>query len=70
MGHFAFAKPVVETIDAMCAVYDGGAKGREDGKLDDRAVELNAQWLRLHLVRSVAADLPAMLCFAWLALHG
>lgn len=35
--------------------------------VDDRVIELQRKWLRLHYWRTLAVDLPAMICFSWLA---
>ena len=66
-GHFAMAKPVVATINAMCAVYDG-KDDTAGATLDSRAVDLNSEWLKWHLIRTFTTDVPALLCWAYLAL--
>lgn len=77
VGHFTFAPVVVPVIDAMCCVYDVDTgketKGKKNSEIvlrekDERSIELQKRWNQVHLTRTLLVDLPAMLCFATLAL--
>ncbi|KAF9235004.1 hypothetical protein BU15DRAFT_65221 [Melanogaster broomeanus] len=56
LGHFAFAPPVSQCIKRL--VYDP-TDGKEELKL----------WLKIHTVRTLTTDIPAMLCFVGAYLH-
>lgn len=74
VGHFVYGPTMVKVIQGMAEGYDGldgmRAKKEESRELvDDRVVELQRRWLRIHAWRSFTVDVPAMLCFVWLALR-
>ncbi len=75
VGHFLFGPGVARVIQGMAEAYDdlGGIEAKEEGRsevVDGRVVELQRQWLRIHVWRSLVVDAPAMVCFAWLAAMG
>jgi hypothetical protein len=55
LGHFAFAKPIVETINKIC-----------DDEVEKKGgnVEWLKRWLWIHAWRTVLTDLPSAVCFA------
>ncbi|KIJ64330.1 hypothetical protein HYDPIDRAFT_188050 [Hydnomerulius pinastri MD-312] len=56
LGHFAFAPPISQCIKRL--VY-GPTDAKKELKL----------WLKIHTVRTLMADIPAMLCFIGAFLH-
>jgi len=60
-------------IQSMSVAYDdlNGIEAKEEGRsevVDDRVVELQNTWLRIHAWRCLLVDGPALACFVWLAL--
>lgn len=74
VGHFLFGPSVARIIQRMVEAYDGlgGIEAREEGRgevVDERVVELQRRWLRVHAWRSLVMDGPAVLCFGWLVIE-
>lgn len=56
-GHFLFAPTIMKVINNVCD---------EEVEKKGETMKYIRQWLRVHAVRTLVADLPALLCFAYL----
>ena len=57
IGHLAFVGPIVNAIKRICD---------EETEKSNGNVEWLKHWLRLHAVRTVLTDIPALICFGTL----
>lgn len=73
VGHFAFGPKIVAAIQDMKYGYERAgiwqAEALEAGKTeeevaDERVLDAQKRWLRLHVWRTMLADIPALGCFA------
>lgn len=58
LGHFIFGPVIAQTIKQIC-----------DEEIEKRGETMAyvKQWLKIHLWRTLLTDLPALLCFSWVA---
>lgn len=75
VGHFAFGPKIVAAIQDMQYGYERAgiwqAEALEAGKseeeiADEKVLDAQRRWLKLHAWRTMLADIPALGCFAWL----
>jgi hypothetical protein len=57
LGHFVFAPTIADVIKNMCD---------EEEEKNGQTLTWLKRWLRVHRIRTLVADVPAGLCFAYL----
>lgn len=76
-GHFAFAPRISKVIQGMAYAYERAgvwerkvdameAGKTEEQVAEEKALEGQREWLRVHFWRTLLTDLPAWGCFGWL----
>lgn len=58
LGHFAFVPSIADRIKNICD---------EEVEKRGKTLDFVKQWLKIHLWRTLLTDLPALVCFSWVA---
>ena len=58
LGHFAFAPTIAQVIKKLCD---------EEAEKQGKTMDYLQKWLNVHFWRVLLADLPALMCFSYVA---